>query len=85
MIWTFICMLTTQWHAKISIQLMIIASSSMTLTFSEWPSSWLIDFNVCKMVILQLQNCATHGSSNICFLGVLFDYIDNHEYLGATI
>ena len=49
-----VCMLTTQLCTERSILSMIMASSSGILTLSEWTTTWLLDFCICKVPSFRL-------------------------------
>ena len=64
---------------------MIIASSSKILTLSEWTTTWLMDFNICKCAILPITKM--HNKSFLYYTSFVnaIEHVDDHEYPGISI
>ena len=64
---------------------MIIAFSRKILTLSEWTTTWLMDFNICKCPILPITKKHDTIFFNYAIFGNTMERIDDHEYLGVSI
>ena len=64
---------------------MIIAFSRKTLTLSEWITTWLMDFNICKCAILPITKKRNTRFVNYTIFGNTLERVDDHEYLVVLI
>ena len=82
---TCVCMLTTQLCRERSILSMIIALSRKILTLSEWTTTWLMDFIICKCAILPITKKRNTSFFNHAIFGSALERVDDHEYLSVSI
>ena len=54
-------------------------------TQSEWSTTWLMEFNICKCAILLIAKKRNTTISHYTIFGNTFERVDDHEYLGASI
>ena len=80
---TCISMLTTQLCTERSILSMIITFSSMILTLSEWSTTWLMDFNICKCAILPITKKRNTSFFYYTIFCNTLERVDEH--LGVSI
>ena len=53
-------------------------------TLSEWTTTWLIDFNICKCAILPNTKKRNTSFCNYTIFGNIVERVDDHEYLGIS-
>ena len=82
---TCVCMQTTQMCTERTIPSMIITFSRKILTLSEWSTTWLMDFNICKCAILPITKKRRTCFINYTILGNNLERVDDHVYLGGSI
>ena len=54
-------------------------------TQSEWATTWLMDFNICKCAILPITKKRNTSFLNHTIFGNTLERIDFHEYFGISI
>ena len=55
------------------------------MTLSEWSTTWLMDFNICKCAILSFTKKRNTSFFNCTIFGNTLERVDDHEYLGISI
>ena len=64
---------------------MTITFSMKILTLSEWTTTWLMGFNICKCAILPITKKRSTSFFNYTIFGNAVERVDDKEYLGISI
>ena len=64
---------------------MIIAFSRSILTLSEWTTTWLMDFSICRSAILPITKKRNLSFFNYAIFGNALELVNSHEFHGVSI